>query len=168
MKITTVVDGLEKTLGLGASPLSNAVVSFALDSESGEADVARIGDARYSVLHEGRSYHVAVHSDDGEVFRVDVNGSEHLVEISDRRRWIRGRGGAGAEGQQKISAPMPGRVVKLLVQERDVVELDQGVIVVEAMKMQNEMKSTKTGKVVSLKVAEGESVAAGQILLIIE
>jgi len=70
--------------------------------------------------------------------------------------------------RQRISSPMPGRVVRLLAGEGEAVEAGQGVIVVEAMKMQNEMKAPKSGKLVLLAVNEGDAVGAGETLAEVE
>jgi biotin carboxyl carrier protein len=79
------------------------------------------------------------------------------------------RGGAGiGEGPQKIIAPMPGKVVRLMVAEKDEVESGQGILVVEAMKMQNEIKSPKKGSVQKILVAEGGNVNPGDTMAIIE
>ena len=75
---------------------------------------------------------------------------------------------AGTEGPRPITAPMPGRVVRVLVAAGDTVEAHQGVVVIEAMKMQNELKSPKAGKVSQLRVEPGGAVAAGDVLAIIE
>src|SRR5207253_1235014 len=77
--------------------------------------------------------------------------------------------GAGRQqGSSRLTAPMPGKVVRLLVNEKDQVEAGQGVVVVEAMKMQNEIKSPKKGIVQKLTAAEGTSVNAGDVLAIVE
>jgi biotin carboxyl carrier protein len=90
------------------------------------------------------------------------------VEIFDPRE-LRARSSAGAsQGRQNVAAPMPGKVVRLLVAAGDAVEAGQGLIVVEAMKMQNEMKSPKAGVVVEIKITEGATVSAGEILIVIE
>ncbi len=168
MKLTTTVDGVEKTLEVSGGPSSSSVVSFVLDAEAGEADVVRTGPAGYSIIHAGLSYEVTVHDGGDGTLQVNVNGSTHRVEVRDPRRWIRDSSSAGTAGPRKIKAPMPGRIVKLLVKAGDQVKADQGVIVVEAMKMQNEMKAAKAGTVGGLEVAEGDSVTAGQTLLVIE
>ncbi|HUG80993.1 MAG TPA: biotin/lipoyl-containing protein [Bryobacterales bacterium] len=168
MKLTTTVDGVEQTLELSGARATPSTVSFVLDSEAGQADIVPTGAAAYSIVHDGLSYEVNVHDDGDGVFQVQVNGYAHEVEVRDARRWIRGGGAAAAAGPRKIKAPMPGRVVKLLVQAGDEVEAGQGVIVVEAMKMQNEMKAPKAGKVGMVEVAVGDPVAAGQTLLSIE
>ena len=81
------------------------------------------------------------------------------------RAW-RGRrhGAVEAEGRQQIVAPMPGKVVRLLVKTGDKVEAGQGLLVVEAMKMQNEVRSPKTGTVERLLAKEGQPVNAGEVL----
>ncbi len=76
--------------------------------------------------------------------------------------------GAGAHGEQKISAPMPGRVVRVLVAQGDHVDVRQPVVVVEAMKMENELRSPKTGRVKTVAVHAGTSVEAGRVLVVIE
>lgn len=76
-------------------------------------------------------------------------------------------GGAG-QGPQRILAPMPGKVVKVLVQRGDQVVARQGVVIVEAMKMENELRAPRVGTVSEVKVAEGSSVEAGAVLMIID
>ncbi len=88
--------------------------------------------------------------------------------MADPRRWNRGRGGSHSEGRQNVAAAMPGKVVRVLVSEGDLVEAGQGLVVVEAMKMQNEMKAPRSGRVVALSIAPGATVRAGQILAVIE
>jgi biotin carboxyl carrier protein len=83
-----------------------------------------------------------------------------------------GRGGAdaggAAHGEQKVVAPMPGRVVRVLVAAGDAVERRQPVVVVEAMKMENELRSPKAGRVKDVSVAAGTSVEAGRVLVVID
>jgi biotin carboxyl carrier protein len=81
-----------------------------------------------------------------------------------------GRGGAVAQaaGTQQVLAPMPGKVVKVLVKAGDEVKARQGLVVVEAMKMENELRSPKDGRVSDVLVAEGASVEAGRLLVVVE
>jgi biotin carboxyl carrier protein len=89
--------------------------------------------------------------------------------VQDPRSLKTRRAKAGsAEGPQKLTAPMPGKIVRILLREKSEVEAGQGVIVVEAMKMQNELKSPKKGVVSKVLVAEGATVNAGDALVIIE
>jgi biotin carboxyl carrier protein len=98
-----------------------------------------------------------------------LRGRSVPVVVNGRRT---GRGaadaGAGAHGEQKVIAPMPGRVVRVLVAAGDSVAARQPVIVVEAMKMENELRSPKTGRVKDVAVAAGAPVEAGRVLLVIE
>lgn len=80
----------------------------------------------------------------------------------------RGAGADGAAGPQKVVAPMPGKVVRVLVAAGDVVAARQGLVVVEAMKMENELRAARAGRVVSVAVAEGQSVDAGALLAVVE
>jgi biotin carboxyl carrier protein len=100
--------------------------------------------------------------------RLWVGSTGFAVEVRDPRS-LRGRTRAGDDhGPRKITAPMPGKVVRLLVRAGDGVELGHGVAVVEAMKMQNEIKSPKKGTVQKILVGEGEAVNAGDVLAIVE
>jgi biotin carboxyl carrier protein len=97
-----------------------------------------------------------------------VGSSRFTVEVRDPRS-LRGRARAGDDhGPRKITAPMPGKVVRLLVREGDIVEPGAGITVVEAMKMQNEIKSPKKGTVQKILVSEGAAVNAGDVLAIVE
>jgi biotin carboxyl carrier protein len=117
----------------------------------------------WSVLLDGRSYDARVSGN-----TVTVCGRRFEIEVRDPRRWRRGSGAAGAGGKQQVSAPMPGKVVRVLVAVGDSVEAGQGIVVVEAMKMQNEMKAARAGKIVALSVQVGATVAAGEALAVIE
>lgn len=97
-----------------------------------------------------------------------VGSTRFAAEVRDPRS-LRGRAQAADDrGPKKIVAPMPGKVVRLLVKEGDEVELGAGVAVVEAMKMQNEIKSPKKGTVQKIMATEGAAVNAGDVLAIVE
>ena len=85
-----------------------------------------------------------------------------------RRRRRAAAGGFSAEGRQVICAPMPGKIVKVLVKAGDEVQEGQGLVVVEAMKMENELKSPKAGKVVELTAKEGTTVENNAKLVVVE
>jgi biotin carboxyl carrier protein len=121
----------------------------------------------YSVLVDGRSYEARVEESDSCVV-VFIDGHRFEVEIRDPRRWSRQSGKPVVEGRLNVTAPMPGKIVRLLVVEGDTVESGQGLLVMEAMKMQNEMKAPKAGRVVSISAREGATVAAGDVLAAIE
>jgi len=134
------------------------------ESLAKQFSLEQIDSSTYSVLIEGRSYRVQI-SAQGEIV---VNGRTFAVDVQDPRK-LRGRGSADSGGGRKtVAAPMPGRVIRILVEKGQEVKAEQGVIVVEAMKMQNEMKSPKTGKVLEIRTTPGAAVSAGEALLVIE
>ena len=139
-----------------------------LDGQPGAADVAEIAPNIFSVLLLGESYQVFVIPPRGSQLQVHTGGFEFVAEVVDPRSW-RGRrhGAAEAEGRQQIVAPMPGKVVRVLVKAGDAVEAGQGLLVVEAMKMQNEIRSPKSGMVERVLVKEGQAVNAGESLCIV-
>jgi biotin carboxyl carrier protein len=95
---------------------------------------------------------------------VVVNGTRLEVAVRDPRRWSARSGGQAADGVQSLLAPMPGKVVRVLARPGDMVEAGQGILVVEAMKMQNEMKAGRAGRVLSIAVQEGATVKADEVL----
>lgn len=125
-------------------------------------DVVQVEPGVYSVLLNGRSFEVR--ADRGAMV---VDGQRFEVEIDDPRALKKRAAGTAAEGQQTLRASMPGKVVRILVAEGDAVAAGQGMLVVEAMKMQNEVKSPKAGVVLSVKVREGNAVTAGDVLAVV-
>jgi biotin carboxyl carrier protein len=138
-----------------------------IDPDASGAQIAVVEPGVYSVLKDGRSYEARIEEADGAVI-VFIDGHRFEVEIRDPRRWSRQVGRLGVEGRLNVAAPMPGKIVRLLVAEGDSVAAGQGLLVMEAMKMQNEMKAPKAGRVVSLTAREGATVAAGDVLAAIE
>ncbi len=122
-----------------------------------------------SVLVGGKAYEIKrERSLQGELHMV-IGSARYAVDVRDPRSLRTRRAIAGTEaGPQKVKAPMPGKIVRILVAEKDEVKAGQGIIVMEAMKMQNEMKSPKDGKVQKILTAEGSAVNAGDTLAIIE
>jgi biotin carboxyl carrier protein len=121
-----------------------------------------------SVLIQGKAYEIQRERIGTELY-LWVGNRRYAAEVSDPRSWrSRKDGGGGDKGPKKLIAPMPGKVVRVLVQEKARVEAGQGVLVVEAMKMQNEIKSPKAGTVQRLAVAAGAAVNAGDVLAIVE
>ncbi len=139
-----------------------------LDGQPVSADAVEIDSNTLSLLLDGQSYDVhVVESLDG-VLNLQTGLQEFTAEVTDPRAW-RGRrhGALEAEGRQQVVAPMPGKVVRILVEVGDTVEAGQGLLVVEAMKMQNEIRSPKGGIVEHLRVKEGQPVNAGEVLCIV-
>jgi biotin carboxyl carrier protein len=138
-----------------------------IDGAPLEADVVEIAPGVYSILVDGESLEARVEPD-GRCLLLTVANREWKAEVRDPREWRRNRSGAAeAEGRQQVLAPMPGKIVRVLVHAGDAVEAKQGLLVVEAMKMQNEIRSPKSGTVERLLVTEGQTVNAGEVLAII-
>lgn len=139
---------------------------FTLDGEPIEANVAQIDAHTFSLLLQGRSWELRVIPSPGGGLTIRSGVHEFTAEFSDPRAW-RGRrhGTVQAEGRQEILAPMPGKVIRLLVEAGQQVECGQGLIVVEAMKMQNEIRSPKSGTVEKILAKPGQAVNPGEVLI---
>jgi len=139
-----------------------------LDGRLVPVDVVMLRRNVMSLLIEGVSYEVRrEHTVAG--LRLSIGTKRYAVELKDPRSLHSRRAESGStEGKKKIIAPMPGKVVRVLVQEKMEVQAGQGVVVVEAMKMQNELKSPKQGIVQKVMAVEGANVNAGDVLLIVE
>lgn len=142
---------------------------ISLEGNPLDVDVVEVAANTFSVLINGESYEVRITPKPDGTLVVNTNSEEHVCEVVDPRAW-RGRrhGAMEVEGRQQISAPMPGKVVRVLVEEGNAVEAGQGIMVVEAMKMQNEIRSPKSGRVEKILVKEGQAVSSGDILAWVE
>jgi len=138
---------------------------ISLDGEPVDADAVEIAPNNFSVLLNGKSHEILVTPSPNGTLTLQAAHREFVAEVIDPRAW-RGRrhGALEAEGRQQILAPMPGKIVRVLVQVGERVEAGQGLLVVEAMKMQNEIRSPKSGTVDRLLVKEGQPVNAGEVL----
>jgi len=121
----------------------------------------------YSLLVEGKSFEVRVIPGQ-QGLTVQVDGSRYNVEVRDPRNTSRRSNAARGAGRQNINSPMPGKVIRVLVAEGASVETGQGLVVVEAMKMQNEMKASRPGRVVEIRVRDGDTVGSGETLVVLE
>lgn len=137
-----------------------------LNGEPVDADVAEIAPNTLSILIRGESHEIRVARTSDGLLKIQTGLREFTAEVSDQRSW-RGRrlGHVEVEGRQQITAPMAGKVVRVLVKSGEKVEMGQGLLVVEAMKMQNEIRSTKSGTVERLLAEEGQAINAGDTLV---
>jgi biotin carboxyl carrier protein len=132
-------------------------------------DAHQVANRLWSVVYGNASFEVDVTQVPGDEFEVLINGDCHKFSLmNEQRRAMIRAGGKGSAGKAMVTSPMPGKVVKLLVAEGQEVEAGQGVIVVEAMKMENELKSALPGKVKEIFVKEGDVVESGAKLLLVE
>lgn len=166
MKYEVLLAG--KTRAVELARLDNAW-KISLDGNEIDVDAVEVAPNTFSVLLNGESHRIRIAPRADGTLTLYTGAAEFHAEVIDSRVW-RGRrhGALQAEGRQQITAPMPGKVVRLLVSEGDAVEVGQGLLVVEAMKMQNEIRSPKNGKVEKLLAKENQPVNAGDILAWVE
>ncbi|MEP6716824.1 MAG: acetyl-CoA carboxylase biotin carboxyl carrier protein subunit, partial [Terriglobia bacterium] len=126
-------------------------------------DILEIAPGVYSILVDGSSFEARVSGD-----RIEIEGHYFPILAEDPRRWRGAVPAAAHEGRAVLTASMPGKVVRVLVELGQDVEAGQGVVILEAMKMQNELKSPRAGRVTSLNVKLNDSVVAGATLATIE
>ena len=140
---------------------------ISLDGKGIAAEVTEARPGIFSVLIDGKVFDARVWpAADG--VHVAIDGVEYLAQLEDPRQWRRGAAGSSAmEGRQNVTAPMPGKVVRILVKGGEKVALGQGLLIVEAMKMQNEIKAAREGTVEKVIVQEGQPVNAGEVLAIV-
>ena len=139
------VDGAERTIDARRVP---GGLSLLIEGKNHEVSIARTGD-EYDVLVENRRF-----------------GMRGLTE--ERARRAAARGGRELTGRREVKASMPGKVIQLLVQVGEAVQAKQGLLVIEAMKMENEIKSQGAGEVKEIHVAPGQAVESGEILVVLE
>jgi biotin carboxyl carrier protein len=136
-----------------------------------EVEARALGEGEYLLLCEGRVYEcrVGAAADGRGALSVAVGAREYAVTLTDTKHLRGARVGGGHDaGRAQVTAPMPGKVVRVLVERGQEIEAGDGVVVVEAMKMQNELKSPKSGRVAELRAETGATVNAGDVLAVIE
>jgi biotin carboxyl carrier protein len=154
--------------------------AVSVDGQTRQVDAARIDAHTLSILVEDglkavpykgvSSNEVSIAADpaNGQL-AVHVGATPIAVTLNGRRRWGRKDDGAGAAaGPQRLIAPMPGKVIRVLVKPGDAVAARQPVVVVEAMKMENELRASRDGTIAEIHVSEGMSVDAGALLVVIQ
>lgn len=168
MKLEIELGGRVRTIEISPdSARANGRVHCAIDGRDFAADAIEVAPGIYSILIEGASFEARVEPDTMGL-RITIAGREYAVQIRDPRQWRRNRGASiEAEGSQRVVAPMPGKVVRVLVKAGEAVEAGKGILVVEAMKMQNEVRSPKSGKIERVLVSEGQAVSAGEALAVV-
>jgi biotin carboxyl carrier protein len=147
---------------------------FAIDGKPIEADWTEIRPGHYSILINGQSCEARVQpaadSLPGQIdaWMVSIAEYDFRVEVRDpRRRRFAGQA-AAHDGPLDVLAPMPGKIVRVLVEPGQEVAQDQGLVVIEAMKMQNELRAPRAGRITQVHVQEGMGIEAGARLLRLE
>jgi biotin carboxyl carrier protein len=166
MRYTATIDGTEHEFEV--EELDAHIFRVRLGTEQFEIDIRRAGPGSYSLLIGNRALDFEVNRE-GDQFVVNSRDGAARVNLIDRaRRATASRSTREVSGRVEIKAIMAGRVVQVLVQTGDEVTAQQGLVIVEAMKMENELKSPKAGKVIEIKVTAGQTVEKGDILAVIE
>jgi biotin carboxyl carrier protein len=165
------VNGRTRSVDLERDASADGRFRVTVDGRAAIVDVRRDGQFGISMLFPASRASAVVHlapgSAPGELLAA-LGGRSVPVVVNGRRTGRLADTGAAAHGEQKLAAPMPGRVVRVLVGVGDEVQARQPVIVVEAMKMENELRSPKAGRVKEVTVGAGTSVEAGKVLVVIE
>ncbi len=162
MRLTVSVNGSSYELEIEAV---KSVLRCLLDDREVPVDVAQVAADRLSILLNGRSYDV-IRGSDGTI---TVGENRYLVSVTDPRSWrSRRQSAAGALGPQKLTASMPGKVIRVLTASGSKILAGEGLVVIEALKTQNEVRSPRDGTVSAILVREGSNVNAGEVLAIVE
>jgi len=145
------------------------IYEIAIDGRTVHVDAVRSGPLIYSVIEDGRQFEAMVDEKGAHGFDVLVGGRIfHLESIDERTKLLAQSAAPVASGPQTIAAEMPGKVVKISVPAGESVREGQGVVVLEAMKMENEILSPIAGRVKEIAVSEGQTVEAGAVLFVVE
>jgi biotin carboxyl carrier protein len=146
-------------------------VFAAVDGRQYELELRETNAAEYLLLENNRVYgcRVVKSREQRDSFAVNVGTHSYAIRVTDPKRLRSAQSSGGHDhGAAQVLAPMPGKVVRVLVEVGAQVEAGAGVVVVEAMKMQNELKSPKAGTVVAINAKVGSTVNAADVLAIIE
>ena len=164
MTVWLEIGGRQRRVELPAGANGDGALECLVDGTVFNVDARRLQDGVMSLMIAGRQYRCVL--DGGGVV---IGGRRFDFQVQDPRS-LQGRRGAGAgvEGARPVKAPMPGRVVRVLVAVGDEVAEGHAVVVIEAMKMQNELKSPKSGRVVRMAAVPGSTVGSGDVLVVVE
>lgn len=161
MKLQIDIDGETHVLELRGA-------DYLFDNAAGSASIEKVRPGVFSILLGTKSFTANI-APQGDAFEVvNSDGVLRLISVSDTRDRRANADSAASKGPAVIRAQMPGKIIKLLVEAGAAVEAGQGLIVVEAMKMQNEVKTPKAGVIAKIHAAEGATVAAGEALIVVE
>jgi len=169
MRYYATVKGQKEPVLIELNPEKQGGFTLNVGGQSHPVDAVRTGDGTWSLRMGDEQFNVELEAQ-GPTLQVTTRGQALRLEIADERthRLRVASGGFQVEGKQLILAPMPGKIVKVLVTQGQDVQEGQGLVVVEAMKMENELKSPKAGKVVELLAKEGATVENNAKLAVVE
>ena len=140
-----------------------------IGGETVHVDAVRSGPTVYSIIEDGKQFEAMVDERGAHGFDVLVGGRLfHLESVDERTRMLAGSAVVVTTGPQTVAAEMPGKVVKVNVAAGAEVAEGEGVIILEAMKMENEIPSPIDGILKEIAVSEGQTVEAGDVLFVVE
>jgi biotin carboxyl carrier protein len=157
-----------ETRSVELKELAETAYEVTIDGQTVHVDAARSGKTIYSIIENGRQFEVIVDETGAHGFDVLVGGQLlHLQAFDERSRLLAATAKASASGPQRVEAEMPGKVVKISAPVGTPVQEGQGVVILEAMKMENEIKSPVDGVVSEVGVSEGQTVESGALLFVV-
>ena len=159
----------ERTYIIEIEEIEKSQYKIALDGNEFSVDGKKTGRTNYSLIVDHRSFEIEVDSS-GDDYRVLVDGRSYHIDLIDERRVRSGGADFGTQpyGAQRVTVPMPGKIIAVLVSAGDAVERGEGLVIIEAMKMENEVRSPLAGTVREIRVMPGESVEAGTVVVVVE
>ena len=158
-----------ESLRIGLREIGEGQYEIQMEGRTIHVDAVRPGPNIYSLIEDGKQFEVMVDEQGAHEFDVMVSGRLfHLESLDERTKLLSGSAAHVASGPQTIAAEMAGKVVKIQLEPGAQVSEGEGVVVVEAMKMENEIASPIDGVLVSIDVSEGETVEAGATLFVVE
>jgi len=161
---TAIVSGTRTTLEW---TLAEKALDVVIDGRHYTLEPNEVQPGVYWFNWNGRSMEAVV-VEDGQQYVVSINGHRIPVEFIDSRKALRRASQTDHDGVIEMRAPMPGKIVRVLAAEGSEVEIHQGIVVMEAMKMQNEIRSPKRGRIQKLNVTEGSAVNSNDLIALVE
>ncbi|MBI4523129.1 MAG: biotin/lipoyl-binding protein [Deltaproteobacteria bacterium] len=159
----------ERMYSVEIEEVGKSVYRVCVDGNEFLVDGKKTGLSSYSLIVDNRSFEIDVDIREDE-YRVLVDGRSYHIRLVDERRMRLGglQGGIQLQGRQEVTVPMPGKIIAVLVSEGENVEKGQGLVIIEAMKMENELRCPINGEVKEVKVKAGETVEAGAVAVVVE
>jgi acetyl/propionyl-CoA carboxylase alpha subunit len=166
MKYTATLAGIPTVIDVTGG--TDGRYRLTIGDETWEVDARLTAQGFASLLIAGVSYVADVVDRDGTCV-VDVGGETYEILVEEQTRWIiRTRGGTATAGQgQTLTAPLPGKIAHVAVRPGDLVRAGDTLVVIEAMKMENEFKASAAGTVVEVRVQPGQAVNPGDVLVVV-
>ncbi len=166
MRYQAIVDGADHELEI--EEIDSNTYRVKLGGRTFDVDLRHTHGSSFLALVGTRAFDFTISAEGEDLLMISRHGVNRVTLVDKSRRRIQAAGERVITGRVELKAMMPGRVVNVLVKVGDDVAADQGVVVVEAMKMENELKTPKAGKVLEIKVSVGQAVEKGELLAVIE